>query len=340
MSMDADFFFLKTDVSHSAHKIHPQSGVLFLGSCFSENIGSRLRQLCFDTWVNPTGTLFHPGSIESHIRWALEDRSIDQRHGVIRDDIHYHLDFHSHIFDVDRASLFHRLDLQLGYLACALARCSFVFVTLGTAWVFKNIETQKIVANCHKQPSDRFEKKLLKEEEILSSLRHIVHMIHAANPTAQVVFTISPVRHTRNGLWENNVSKGRLQSAVYSVVQERAGVQYFPSYEYIIDVLRDYRFFKTDRIHPSEESIDVLFHIFGDTFFDDITKEYAKEMSDFLKLMAHRSISDTLPVVHGHQLRVDARRSLLLESFQDLWEARFFGGPLCNQEGKDYFGKI
>ena len=179
----------------------------------------------------------------------------------------------------------------------ALQEASFCFITLGTAWVYIYNSTDTIVANCHKLPSQHFSKRLLSIEEITESLSHITALLKQFNPSITVVFTISPVRHIKDGFFENQVSKSQLFAALYPLITDNKSL-YFPAYELLLDELRDYRFYANDMVHPSEMAINYIWERLVTTYIEIATQADMKQVDSIQKGLSHRPFN---PETESHQ---------------------------------------
>ena len=231
-----------------------QSQMLLLGSCFVENIGKKLDYYKFRSLQNPFGILFHPIAIENLLSKSIQAFNYTTEDVFYHNELWHSFDAHSDLSDVSREELLRKLNDGLKDTRKQMAISTHIVITLGTAWVYRKLESNTNVANCHKVPQKEFSKDLLSVENIVESLESIVELIQSANPTAQIIFTVSPVRHLKDGFVENQQSKAHLISAIGKVLSSRAQSRvkhYFPSYEIMMDELRDYRFYKTDMVHPN-----------------------------------------------------------------------------------------
>nr|WP_238568136.1 GSCFA domain-containing protein [Nonlabens ulvanivorans] len=263
--------------------INYDSSLVFLGSCFTENIGSKMAYHGFKTCVNPFGIIFNPHSL-----MILLDRSLNDQLFTLEDvDSHFSYLAHSDLNGSTRDAVLNNLNTAGTLLTQQIKKASHVFITLGTAWIYEHIEQQSIVANCHKQPQVLFQKKLLSINKITDSLNVITSIIQRAQPNAQVVFTLSPVRHIKDGFTENQRSKARLFEAIQAVV-EMQKAQYFPAYEIVMDELRDYRFYGRDMIHLSETGIELVWERFRECVISTTCSPIMKAVDKHRKLIAHR----------------------------------------------------
>lgn len=268
------------EISNVNKEINYDSKVFFIGSCFSDEVGGRLSQLGFDTLVNPFGVVFNPISIFN----LLKFNAPSEKRLVLNDDVYLHYDLHSDIHGYSKDELLNKIQEVQTETQSFLKDCSHIYVTLGTAWVFDY--ENEVVNNCHKQAQSNFNKRLLTSEEIKQSLLGIIESIQNINSDANIVFTLSPVRHSKNGMVENSISKARLLTAVHEVIGE--SITYFPSYEITIDELRDYSNFASDGVHLSKDASDYVFNRFEESYFDEETKKVVTQYRGLLSRMNHR----------------------------------------------------
>lgn len=242
-----------------------ENKMLLLGSCFAENIGEKLAYHKFQTTVNPYGILFHPLAIERVLQDAYNEEShgeetIFELEGVWKSFIaHSRLNSHS------KGAMIDKMNKAQRQLKKALQEASHICITLGTAWVYQHKETGIAVANCHKVAQKQFVKGLLPIQEIVASLTRQCTVIKHLNPKAHITFTVSPVRHLKDGFVENTRSKAHLIAAVHEVCNTQ-GTHYFPAYELMMDELRDYRFYATDMLHPSQQAVDYIWGKFLEVY--------------------------------------------------------------------------
>ncbi|MES2559232.1 MAG: GSCFA domain-containing protein [Bacteroidota bacterium] len=269
--------------------------VLLLGSCFSDNIGTKLQQAKFQVLFNPTGIVFDPLSVVKH----LEDYATNKRYTAEECFQHnelWHSWFHHSDFSTTSP-----LQTQKGINEAIqqahqqLQVASHVFITLGTAFCYELKANGLAVANCHKVPKEKFDKKLLSVTEIVNSLQQGITAVRILNPLIEIVFTVSPVKHIRDGIIENNRSKARLIEAAHRLTEMETNCSYFPAYELVTDVLRDYRFYATDMAHPNEQAIDFVFEHFCETYLNKETTLLMQEVIQIGAAKNHRALHpDTL----------------------------------------------
>lgn len=265
-----------------------QSRVFSMGSCFSVNIGNKLSYYKFDILQNPIGILFHPLAIQNFMERSLSKRLFTAEDIEQRNELYFSFEAHSEVNSLDKSLLIEQLNEAIIHGHHYLQKTSHILITLGTAWVYKHKSSNQIVANCHKVPQKEFTKELLSVETIKQSLTQIKNAVRTTNPQAEIIFTVSPVRHSKNGMVENNRSKSHLITAVHQVIDNEASLHYFPSYEIQMDELRDYRFYKNDMIHPSNLAIEYIWNVFKSKWIAPNTFPTMDEIESIQKGLAHK----------------------------------------------------
>lgn len=260
--------------------------LLFIGSCFSDDISVKAENSGFKVSANPFGTIFHPLAISRFIEEILEENKPGERI-VQRNDMFFSWDASGQLYGLNRVDLEEKLsEIRLEWES-KIKSSKVLFITFGTAWGYVHTEYNLVVANCHKQPQLCFLKELSTTEDITSSWIPVIRKLQKINPELQIVFTVSPVRHTRDGLIQNNQSKAVLIEVV-RVLNEMDRVSYFPSYEIVMDELRDYRFFKEDRIHPNDEAISYIWDRFKQTYCTVEEIELMQEIEGVRSMVSHK----------------------------------------------------
>ncbi|NRR91762.1 GSCFA domain-containing protein [Winogradskyella undariae] len=270
------------------NQIDYNSRLLLFGSCFSENIGNKFTYHKFQTVVNPFGILFHPLAIENLITRAINKDYYTEEDLQFYNEQWFCLDAHSKLNQTSKEELLKVLNSQLDKTCNDLLNATHIVITLGTSWVYRHIESDKIVANCHKLPQKQFLKELLSVDQISESLEGIISLVKSINPKVSFLFTVSPVRHTKDGFVENTLSKSHLITAINQVVEPRQHLYYFPSYEIMMDELRDYRFYNADMIHPNQLAIDYIWEKFKTVWLSDEALKTSKIISTIQAKKAHR----------------------------------------------------
>jgi len=272
----------------SDSKIRYSSNILSIGSCFSVSIGQKLANLKYNIVQNPAGITFNPVSILSTIRACISGNSLPENKLFLHNGLWSHPDFHGSYNHPDKLTYTSNANSSLHVASDQLKKVNFVFITIGTAYVFEDIETDTIVNNCHKKPASHFRRRLLDIEEIEKTLYSSIQLIDEySDQSVHYIITVSPVRHVRDGLQENLRSKSRLIEAVHKTVESHKNASYFPSYEIMIDDLRDYRFYKPDMIHPSDLAVDYIYEKFSDMWLDPTQSHLREAVSDIYKSLNH-----------------------------------------------------
>jgi hypothetical protein len=278
-------FQLKFKIPDINPKISFSDKIIFLGSCFSDEMSLLAKQHGFQVVSNPFGTLFHP--------LVLAQNILDSLHGNVevnvakKNDVYLDYNCSGKVYAMNEAELKKKVIAIRNEFKNDLKNASHLLVTFGTAFAYYLNETQQVVGNCHKQPAQSFTKYLTRIEEIVSKWNEVVMEIKRFNPKIQICFTVSPVRHIKDGLHENNLSKSTLLLAI-SQLQSASDLSYFPSFELVKDVLRDYRFFKEDLTHPNQQAIQFVWVQFMESFLTSEIKEIAIKVSELKLAKNHR----------------------------------------------------
>jgi hypothetical protein len=293
-------FTTKVPIVKSSSPIDYSSKIMSLGSCFADNMAEKFDYFKFENSCNPFGILFNPVSIEKIIY-----RIVNQFF-YTEEDIFFHnerwncFDVHSDLSQSNKEEFLEILNSVLRNSLIQLFQASHIIITYGTSWVYRNVETNEIVANCHKVPQIQFKKELLSVDTITNSIQNIIELVQRINPRIHFIFTVSPVRHLKDGFAENQVSKAHLLSAIYQLPTAHCPLPniYFPSYEIMMDELRDYRFYAEDMIHPSQMAIDYIWERFAEATISQESQTVIEEVETIQKGLAHRSFN---PDSESHQ---------------------------------------
>ena len=268
------------------NQIDYDSKLVLLGSCFAENIGSKFKYYKFQSLLNPFGVLFHTKAIETVLKKAINKEQYTDSDVFFYNEQWHCFDVHSRLSNTSRTQLLLNLNTNLELISKQINNATHIVITLGTAWVYNVISTNSTVANCHKLPQNEFNKVLLSIEEIKQSLQSIINNIKSVNSKASIVFTVSPVRHLKDGFIENTLSKAHLISAIHQVLNEE--IFYFPSFEIMIDELRDYRFYKSDMLHPNNTAIIYIWEKFITVWMTSEANNTMKEVENIQMGMLHK----------------------------------------------------
>lgn len=267
-----------------------EDNILSIGSCFAENMAAYLQKGKFQIETNPFGILYNPISIAEAIDYLWSEKPIDEAELVQQGELWHSFLHHGSFAHVDKIMLLEKLNADLNRKREHAQKTNRIILTLGTANVFVFKAKNQIVANCHKIPNSFFDKKRLTIEESANPLSIIFERIKTQNPNLEIILSVSPIRHIRDGLIENQRSKATILLAVEKLCAQFPFVHYFPAYEIVMDDLRDYRFFNADMIHPNEIAIEYIWNKFTTSFFSEKTSLIYKEINDLQIALAHRPL--------------------------------------------------
>ena len=262
--------------------------IMLLGSCFSENIHQKLAYYKFNTLSNPLGILFHPKAIETFITHAINKKEFTEKDVFSLNERWHCFEAHSSLSAVDKNKLLQNLNTAIDTSHKQLKTATHLVITLGTAWAYRFIETNAFVGNCHKVPQKKFLKELFSVDKIAEILQAVVALVTSENPTVNIIFTVSPVRHLKDGFIENSQSKAHLLAAIHQVTNSKKSTFYFPAYEIMMDDLRDYRFYTEDMVHPNPTAIDYIWEQFLQIWVNKNTHSTLKKVATIQKGLAHK----------------------------------------------------
>lgn len=279
-------------------KINLKNPIMTLGSCFSDVIGEKLNQFKFQVSANPFGVVFNPISLHKLLRQSIDNQLFTQKMLVKNQEIFFHYDFHSEINAKKEEALEQKIGNLLKQSNYFLKKAEYLIITYGTAWVYQLIDNQTIVNNCHKQNAQLFTKKLLNVEEIMLDFSELYSLLKAHFPQLKIILTVSPVRHLKDTLPLNNVSKAVLRYVCHQITTQFPEIYYFPSYEIMLDDLRDYRFYKADMIHPNEIAEEYIWQQFTSHLLDENTQKFIQDWGKIRQAINHRPFQ---PQSEAHQ---------------------------------------
>jgi hypothetical protein len=295
-----------------------QSNLLLLGSCFVENIGEKLNYYKFRSVGNPLGILFHPLALEKLVSRAVDQNNYTEREVFFRDELWHCFDAHSDLSHISKEVVLQKLNDGLHLTHQRLKSATHLLITLGTAWAYINKETDKLVANCHKVPQGKFQKILLSVDEIKHSLERSIQKAITVNPGVQIIFTISPVRHLRDGFVENQLGKSHLITALHQVLKDHPQAAYFPAYEILMDELRDYRFYAADMVHPNALAIGYIWEKFRDTWIAAHILPLMEKVDEVQKGLLHRPFQPSSDRHRAFVKSLEQKISYLKEQVPDM----------------------
>ncbi len=269
-------------------KISYNSVLLFMGSCFSENIGEKFTERRFNAMINPFGVLYNPVSVKQSIEILLNRSLFDGDMLFKHEGLWHSFYHHSRFSSPDKDEVVETINKSIVEGHEKLKIADFLFITFGSAWIFQDVEDERIVANCHKLPASRFRRFRLNVDEIVESYSQLMVALKEFNPDLNIVLTVSPVRHWKDGAHGNQLSKSVLLLAIDELVSRFSKVGYFPSYELVMDDLRDYRFYAEDMLHPGSLAVDYIWDRLSDMYFDAKAGEYVREMEKVIRAVSHK----------------------------------------------------
>lgn len=269
--------------------------VVLVGSCFTDNIGACMRDDLFDVIVNPFGPIYNPSSVRRAVSSIVDGISISPGDLFPHEGrFHSHL-FHSRYSGCDREAAAQAMTRQIHLAREALLHASSLIVTLGTTRVFRHRQQGMVVANCHRLPSSSFREETLSLDQCTDDLESLVSMVRTVNPDIHIIFTVSPLRYLGQGAHINSISKATLLLAIDSVVRTFPSTHYFPSFEIMMDDLRDYRFYAADMLHPSPVAVAYIYDKFCESFMTQATVMKALQAEREARRAAHRPLHPTSP---------------------------------------------
>ena len=281
-------FITKIPIEKYKFPIDYSSKIISIGSCFAENMAEKFEYFKFQNTVNPFGIIFNAVSLERIIYRIVNQEFFTENDIFFHNEMWHCFEVHSSISNPDKDVFLTKLNLLIEQSNNQIKESTHIIITLGTSWVYKHLGKNHIVANCHKISHNQFTKELVSVETTKKSIENIINLIHSINKHIKFIFTISPVRHFKDGFIENNVSKAHLITAIYASISQFPASSYFPSFEIMMDELRDYRFYAADMLHPSQTAIDYIWIRFFENYVD--AKEFStmNQVCDIQKALQHK----------------------------------------------------
>lgn len=297
-----DRWRVRVELPDFTEKLTYSQALLSMGSCFAEYMASRLRQFKFQATVNPFGILYNPISIARGLYLMRTGYRFREKDLFEFEGLWYSYEHHGRFARPGMQETLDKIQHALHTGKRALEEGRWLFLTLGSAFVWEHREQQRVVANCHKQPARHFSRRRLSVQEIVETLEHELALCREQNKDLEVIFTVSPVRYTRDGFVESQRSKAALILATDALSRKLPYVHYFPAYELVIDELRDYRFYDRDRVHPSEEAVDYVWEKLTESLMDAETRTIMAEIQQIEAAVRHRAFHPASP---AHQRFLD-----------------------------------
>ena len=290
---------LDVHIKSPLNRITYADSIVAIGSCFTEHIGRRLEELKFPILQNPNGILFDPLSVCKSLNAYMEGRQYQEADLFFLNELWQSWDHHSHFSAMNAKEVLNNINTSQLSAYEQLKKTNWLIISLGSSFSYQLVENGQSVANCHRAPGQWFNKHLLTTNETVEALTQTIERLKVFNPACNIIFTISPVRHIRDGVVENNRSKARLLEAVHTLVDLYNHAHYFPAYEIVIDVLRDYRFFDIDLVHPNYAATEYVFEKFVSSFIDEEATSIMEEVKKIMTSYKHKPFH---PETKAHQL--------------------------------------
>ena len=283
-------FRTEVEIPNSEKKIEIEDQIFSIGSCFATEISELLQIGQIQTLNNPFGTIFNPYSINNSIKRLHDARYYSEEDLISFNEEVISLDHHTSFNSRFLHQTLDKINSKIEEGNRFLQNTNWVLITYGTSFIYEFLPKKKLVANCHKIPGKYFEKRLLTHLELTDSIYEtIVNLKDITKPNVQILFTVSPVRHTKDGFVENSLSKSKLITAIHEILPQFENCHYVPVYEILMDDLRDYRFYKEDLIHPNRQAINYIWEKFGNAFFSDETMDFVEENFKIDKALSHKT---------------------------------------------------
>lgn len=303
-------------------KINHTDSVFCIGSCFATEVYKKLNWMGFRTQFSPFGISFNPLSIASQLKDIINCRSIQESELIQQDELWHSLRHHGKYSSENAKLAIHKMNEELVAAHHFLSSSRWMMITLGTSHYYFHQQRNEIAANCHKIPASQFIRKLGSPEEMLKELQQAFNLFYKFNPDINILLSVSPVRYLRDGFIENSRSKARLIELAHHVKELFPKSQYFPSYEIFMDDLRDYRFCKSDRTHPTEEAIEYILNHFSNTYFDERTKRIVESIRSIRLMEQHKPLHESSTTTIEWKLKIEQKKQQLFDTYpelQNLW---------------------
>ncbi len=303
-------------IAKSKSPIDYQSKIISFGSCFAENMASKFDYFKFQNSCNPFGILFHPLAIENLISRSVNFELFKEKELFFNNERWHNFDVHSDLSNTDKESLLVEINDLLVATNKQISEASHIIITYGTSWVYRNKPTNMLVANCHKIPQNQFDKELLSVSTIEKSIQNTINLIEKSNPNCTIIFTVSPVRHIKDGFVENQRSKANLIAALHSTFDnQHSKNSYFPSYEIMMDELRDYRFYTEDLLHPNQMAIDYIWERFVASSVAESALTTMNEIESIQRDLSHRPFNPSSESYQKFQTQLEDKINKIKSKF-------------------------
>lgn len=308
-------FRTEVEIPQTEFSINYQQRILTLGSCFAENIGKNMQDMYLDVDVNPFGVLYNPMSILQSIEILVSKRLFTEENIFERKGIWNSFSHSSQFSDIKPEYCLEKINARLKVSSEFIEKANVLLLTFGTAWVYEEKESGRIVSNCHKLPSAVFNRRRLSVEEIVNAYSLLFEKLRNTNPQLKVIFSVSPVRHLKDTAHGNNVSKSVLLLAIDALCTKFENAFYYPAYEILLDELRDYRFYAEDMVHPSDVAVQFIWQKFTETYFDRESQAYFQEVKQLNNDMNHRPFFPASEEFEAFTSNLNKRKATLIHKY-------------------------
>jgi hypothetical protein len=283
-------FHTVVDIPEFSFKTGYSKANMFVGSCFTENIGNKMAGLKYNVDINPFGILYNPFSVANGLEILLQNKEFKKEDLVQADGLFHSFFHHGRFSSVSHHESLEKINTRIKVSSDYLKSTDFLFITFGTSWVYKFKKTDSFVSNCHKIPAKEFERERLSVNDIVTKYKPLLTGLKKQNPKIKIVFTVSPVRHWKDGAVENQRSKAVLLLAIDEFMQEFGEdfCNYFPAYEIVMDELRDYRYYAEDMIHISQVAVDYIWQRFEESLIEKESRDISKKAENISKAFNHK----------------------------------------------------
>ena len=302
-------FRTEVEINESRKKIGIEDCIFSIGSCFATEMHEKFSQGQIQSLNNPFGTIFNPFSIFQAIQQIYDAKEYQEKDLILANENYISLDHHSSFDSRYAHKSLEKINQNIEEANQFLQSTNFVIVTFGTSYIYEFLPKNRLVANCHKIPQKYFEKRFLSHLELTDSIHKTIEILKdICKDDVQILFTVSPVRHTKDGIVENQLSKSKLITAIHESISGKENCNYLPVYEILMDDLRDYRFYKDDLIHPNSQAVQYIWEKFGNAYFSDETKIFINENNKILTALNHKTNDDKNPKYHEFLDKINQKK--------------------------------
>ena len=289
-------FRTEVEILASEKKIGVEDGIFSIGSCFATEMHEKFAAGQIQSLNNPFGIIFNPYSIHNAIQQIYDAKEYQENDLILANENYISLDHHSSFDSRFAHKTLEKINQNIEEANQFLQNTSFVIITFGTSYIYEFLPKKKLVSNCHKIPQKFFEKRFLSHQELTDSINKTIDILKdICKNEVQIMFTVSPVRHTKDGIIENQLSKSKLITAIHESISGKENCHYLPVYEILMDDLRDYRFYKEDLIHPNSMAVQYIWEKFGNAYFSDDTKVFINENNKIITALSHKTNDEKNP---------------------------------------------